>query len=174
MDTSWIITTQNAMLMAVLSAVGIYFTLILLTRLAGVRTFSKISSSDFAVTVAIGTIVGSTLLTKDPPLFQSIIALATLLLLQMGVARFRDVSFVKKLVDNKPILLMKDQEMLKENMKKARVTKDDILIKLREANVTRFSQIKAVVMENTGDISVLHHQDEDHELEEEILNDVKI
>jgi len=45
--------------------------------------------------------------------------------------------------------------------------------KLREANVIQFSQVKAVVFEATGDISVLHVGDEDLELEDELLTGVK-
>jgi uncharacterized membrane protein YcaP (DUF421 family) len=52
------------------------------------------------------------------------------------------------------------------------VTKADLYSKLREANVIRFSQVKAVVFEATGDISVLHIGDENMELEDEILKGV--
>lgn len=174
MDLSWIVTTLSSAFMVVISTLGIYFTLILFTRLAGVRTFSKMSSFDFAVTVAIGSLIASTILTKKPPLFQSIVAMGTLFLIQMVIAAFRDTSFIRNAVDNKPILLMRGEEMIESNMKKAKVTREDLLGKLREANVTQFSQIKAVVMETTGDISVLHHAGEDHELDKELLDDVRL
>lgn len=173
MDSSWVVTSFTSSLMVILSALGIYFALILFTRLSGVRTFSKMSSFDFAVTVAIGSLVASTILTKSPPLLQSVVAMGTLFLIQSGVAVIRRTSIVKGLVDNQPILLMKGAEVLKENMKKAKVTHEDLLGKLREANVTQFSQIKAVVMETTGDISVLHHEDKEHQLEEQLLEDVR-
>lgn len=173
MDYSWILTSFQSVLMVILSTIGIYVALILFTRMAGVRTFSKMSSFDFAVTVAIGSLIASTILTKSPPLFQSIVAMGTLFVIQMGIATLRETSFVRNVVDNKPILLMKGSEMLEPNMRKAQVTRDDLLAKLREANVTQFRQIKAVVMETTGDISVLHHEKEDHNLEEELLKDVR-
>lgn len=173
MDSSWIVTTFSSFIMVVVSTLGIYISLILFTRLAGVRTFSKMSSFDFAVTVAIGSLIASTILTKNPPLLQAITAMGGLFLIQMIIAQFRDTDLVRKIVDNKPILLMDGTEMLESNMKKARVTKEDILGKLREANVTQFNQIKAVVMETTGDISVLQHHEEDHELERKLLTDVR-
>lgn len=173
MDYSWIVTSFQSVLMVILSTLGIYVVLILFTRLSGVRTFSKMSSFDFAVTVAIGSLIASTILTKSPPLFQSVVAMGTLFVIQISIASFRETSFMRNLVDNKPILLMRGSEILEPNMKKAKVTRDDLLGKLREANVTQFSQIKAVVMETTGDISVLHHEGENHELEEELLKDVR-
>lgn len=173
MDFSWITTSFSSALMVIISTIGIYVALILFTRLAGVRSFSKMSSFDFAVTVAIGSLVASTVLAKDPPLFQAIVALGVLFLIQIGVASLRSRSFVRGLVDNKAILLMDGTEIIQENMKKARVTHADLLGKLREANVTQFSQIKAVVMESTGDISVLHHQDQDHKIDDELLQDLR-
>lgn len=172
MDYSWIVTSSQSVLMVILSTLGIYVVLILFTRLSGVRTFSKMSSFDFAITVAIGSLIASTILAKSPPLFQAVVAMASLFAIQMVIAGFRDRSFIRSLVDNKPILLMRNTEMLEENMKKAKVTREDILGKLREANVTQFSQIKAVVMETTGDMSVLHHHETDHELEEKLMEDV--
>ncbi|WP_234568333.1 DUF421 domain-containing protein [Rhodohalobacter sp. 614A] len=173
MDSSWIVTTFSSVIMVVISTFGIYFALILFTRIAGVRTFSKMSSFDFAVTVAIGSLIASTVLTKNPPLFQSIAAMGTLFIIQITIAGFRETSLVRNVVDNKPILLMKGTRMLEGNMRKAKVTRNDLLGKLREANVTQFNQIKAVVMETTGDISVLHHNDEAHELEMGLLDDVR-
>ena len=76
--------------------------------------------------------------------------------LQIGVAMGRRLKWVQHVVDNSPLLLMDGSTILEDNMRKARVSKSDLRSKLREANVTQLSQIKAVVFETTGDISVLH------------------
>ncbi len=174
MDLSWLLTTKTAILMVVISSLGIYISLILFTRIYGVRSFSKMSSFDFAITIAIGSVIASAILSKNPPLLQSIVALASLFVLQMTVSKFREYSFMRMLVDNKPILLMNGADILEENMKTAKVTHEDLLCKLREANVTQFSQVKAVIMETTGDISVLHHQDTDHKIDDGLIEDVRI
>lgn len=174
MDLSWIKTTVDTSVMVVLSTVGIYVALILFTRIAGLRSFSKISSFDFAITVAIGSIVATTILTKNPPLIQAIVALGVLYAIQMTVANLRGSSTaMSKLVDNEPILLMNGTTILENNLKKTKVTYDDLRAKLREANVTQINQVKAVVMETTGDISVLHHEDKDHELDPMLLENVR-
>lgn len=173
MDLSWLLTSTTAITMVVISSIGIYISLILFTRMYGVRSFSKMSSFDFAITVAIGSVIASAILSKNPPLLQSIVSLGSLFVLQMTVAKFRNYRFMQKIVDNKPILLMNGVDILQENMKAARVTREDLLAKLREANVTQFNQVKAVVMETTGDISVLHHQDTDHKIDDELIEDVR-
>ena len=161
-------------LMAVfLSAIGIYFSVILFTRLAGKRSFSKMSSFDFAMTIAIGSIIGSTLLLTSVNLITGIAGLASVYLLQQSVAYLRRFPSFAHIVENKPFLLMKGSKILEDNLKRARVTKGDLRAKLREANVLRRTQIKAVVFETTGDISVLHSEKEDDEIEDWLLEDVR-
>ncbi|MGB3468202.1 MAG: YetF domain-containing protein, partial [Cyclobacteriaceae bacterium] len=93
-------------------------------------------------------------------------------ILQMTLAHLRKKKTVQNLIDNKPLLLMEGAQLLEENMKKAQVTESDIRGKLREANVLRLDQVKAVIFESTGDISVLH-TDKDIEIEEFIITDVQ-
>ena len=174
MDYSWIYATASAATMAVISAIGIYLALIIFTRTAGVRSFSKLSGFDFAITVAIGSIIASTVLDQTPSLILAIIALMSLFLIQVIVAKLRrSSSFVRTLVDNKPILLMKGEKMLEDNMAKAKVSRSDLLAKLREANVLKLDQIHAVVMETTGDISVLHYDEDEISFDTELLDDLE-
>ncbi|MCW9708333.1 DUF421 domain-containing protein [Fodinibius salsisoli] len=174
MDLSWITTSWMSVWMVIVSTVGIYFALIAFTRLAGLRSFSKMSSFDFAITVAFGSILASTILAKDPPLFQAVIGLGTLYVIQMIVANLRGNSTImSSLVDNEPLLLMRGSDILEDNLKKAKVTHADLHAKLREANATQLSQVKAVVMEATGDIAVLHHEDPTHELDGQLLKGVR-
>ena len=117
MDLSWIVTSWSAVLMVVISTIGIYIALIAYTRMAGLRSFSKMSSFDFAIT-------GST-------------------------------QNVKQFVT---VLPVEDPELIN---------------KLREANVTQLSQVYAVIMEATGDISVMHNDSDEHELDDILLKGVR-
>lgn len=169
----WIYTTWPTVLMVVLSAAGIYITLMVCTRIAGLRSFSKMSSFDFALTVAIGSIIASSLLTDSPPLLQAVVALATVFGLQFIVSRSRaSMAWVQTTIDNQPMLLMAGTEVLEQNMSRARVSKNDLRAKLREANVTSLDQVYAVVMESTGDISVLHRESDSDTLDTRLLNGV--
>lgn len=157
MQWSWILTSLEAVLMVLLSTAGIYLSMILLTRVSGLRSFSKMSGFDFAVTVAIGSVLATTIVTEDPPLFQAAVALAALYGIQMLVATLRIRSpAVSAAVDNEPLLLMAGEEVLTENLRRAQVTEADVRAKLREANVLDPREVRAVVLETTGDVSVLH------------------
>ena len=172
-DWTWIGTSWTALLMVVLTTLGIYVSVIILTRVAGLRSFSKMSSFDFAITVAIGSVIASTIVAQTPPLVQAAMALAALYGVQMFVAFARTRwKWVRSAVDNTPLLLMNGQEILHENLKKAKVTEADLIAKLREANVIRLSEIRAVVMEATGDISVLHGDPDGPGLDDRICEGV--
>ncbi|MDT0650959.1 DUF421 domain-containing protein [Autumnicola edwardsiae] len=169
----WFGSSWEALAAICITAVGIYGAVIILTRIAGKRSFSKMSSFDFAMTVAVGSIIASTLLTTSVPLIQGIVGLAAIYTLQISVAFLRRFKVVSDHVDNSPLLLMDGKEILKDNLKKARVTEGDLRSKLREANVLNLSQVRAVIFETTGDISVLHSEDENEVFEDWLINDVK-
>lgn len=172
-DWLWITTTGSAALMVVVTTVGIYAALLLFTRMAGLRSFSKLSSFDFAITVAMGSVVATVILSEDPPLVQGIVGLASLFAIQSLVAVLRNRSGqVRWAVDNTPLLLMAGSEVIPENLRAARMTRDDLRAKLREANVIHRDHIRAVVMESTGDVSVLHAPSDGPALDPDVLRGV--
>ncbi len=156
----------------IFSALGIYISVIIMTRICGKRSFSKISSFDFAMTVAVGSIIATTVLSSSVSMLQGIAGLVAVYLLQIGAAFARRNKTVRNLMDNSPLLLMDGNRVIEDNLRKARVTRGDLRSKLREANVTRLSQVKAVVFETTGDISVLH-EDGDETLDLWLMKDVR-
>lgn len=175
MDHSWITASYATLFIVSLTAIGVFFALIIFTRIAGLRSFSKMSSTDFAVTIAIGALAASVIIAPDPPLLQGVAAIALLYILQIVTNYLRSrFSIFAKFIDNEPLLLMNGSKILDENLKKVRVSHKELRYKLREANVTQLSQVKAVVLESTGDVSVLHHRDGGHQLDSELLKDVRV
>ena len=173
-DWTWIAAEGDAALMVVLSAVALYALLILFTRLVGLRSFSKMSGFDFAITIAIGSVLASVTLWQKPTLWEGTVALGALFGLQFVVGNLRKrLPRVTGLIDNAPLLLMDGTTVLSENLRRANMTEADLRAKLREANVTQLEQVRAVVMESTGDVSVLHAPPEAPALDDELLADVE-
>lgn len=169
-EIDWLLRDPQGLPMIPLTAVCIYLVLIAWTRFMGLRSFSKMSGFDFAVTVAMGSLVAATVAAPTPSLAQGAVALSSLFAIQLLVARFRVRSEgLRRAVDNAPLLLMDGAEMLEANMRSAGVSEADLRAKLREANVLRPGQIRAVVLESTGDVSVLHAVDDDGELDRALL-----
>jgi len=168
----WFEASLTSLIAIGLSAIGIYLAIIIFTRLAGKRSFSKMSGFDFAITIAIGSIIASSILSSSVSLLQGVFGLAMVYLLQSCMAILRRFNWFQETVDNSPLLLMDGKDILYKNLKKARVTESDLRSKLREANVIELSEVRAVVFEATGDISVLHSAEDDKNLESWLLKDV--
>lgn len=131
---------------------------VILVRINGLRSFSKMTSFDFVMTVAIGSLLAGAGQSTDLGGFlQPLLAMLALFVFQNVVARlrFRSDRF-QKCVQNTPVLLMRDGVILERALAETRVSKGDLVAKLRESNVLDFSEVRAAVLETTGDISILH------------------
>lgn len=150
-------STFGPVLWVVASTIGMYTTIFGYARWSGVRSFAEMSTYDIAVTIAIGSLLATTVATKDPPLLQGMVALTTLFAIQLCISRLRShYSGVRRATDNTPILLMgPGGTMKRRSMAVARVTEQDLRTHLRGANVLDPSRIDAVVIEGTGEIHVL-------------------
>ncbi|WP_240493046.1 DUF421 domain-containing protein [Kushneria phosphatilytica] len=62
-----------------------YLALIVVLRLSGKRTLSKWNAFDFVVTIALGSVLASALMSSSVSLLQSIVALCVLVLLQFAI-----------------------------------------------------------------------------------------
>ncbi|MEM7710714.1 MAG: YetF domain-containing protein [Pseudomonadota bacterium] len=125
-------------------------------RVAGLRSFAKMSAHDFAVTVAMGSVVAATVLDPEVPWWTSALALAALLAMQSGIGAVRAwLPRVQRWTDNEPLVLMADGQVRDDALRHARLTRDDLRQKLRQAGVSRMADAALVVLETTGDVSVL-------------------
>jgi len=167
----WFELTLDSAVAILLSCLGIYLSIIIYTRIFGKRSFSKMSSFDFAMTVAVGSMLATTVLSESVSLPEGMIGLFFIYLLQLVAAYLRRWDTFREAIDNSPLLLMDGREILHENLLKARVTVTDLRSKLREANVIELEDVKAVVFETTGDIIVIHAHD-DRKINEWLLQDV--
>ena len=170
----WIFTSFDIVTPTLVSAGLIYTLIIVYTRLFGLRSFSKMSSFDFAMTIAVGSLLASTVVNKSTTVLQGGVALFSLFFLQTAIAFLRrKVSWFSTAVDNQPLLLMRGDQILHDNLRRAHLSESDLHAKLREANVLNYSQVKAVVFETTGDVSVLHTDQSDIVLDTKLLQGVR-
>lgn len=165
-NLDWLFSDWNTLLITLFSTILIYICIIIITRINGLRTFAKMSSFDFAITIAIGSILATTLISKSQSVANGAAGLIVLVSLQAFIAWGRRKSnWFENTISNTPVLLMDGSTLLRDNMKATRISESDVYAKLREANVTNFNQVLAVVLETTGDISVLHAKSDDAQLD---------
>ncbi|AOW16577.1 DUF421 domain-containing protein [Polaribacter vadi] len=156
----------------VVSVLGVFSIIIAITRVFGLRTFAKMSSFDFASTIAVGSVLASVILNTDYSLLKGAVVLVSIIGFQTLFSFLvRKVDIFKELFTNKPQIIMWNGKILYDKLKKCNVGEDDLIAKLREANVHDFNEVKAAVFESTGDVSVIHNK-EDKEISLQILTDV--
>lgn len=153
----------------VVSATVMLCVIIATVRIVGLRSFAKMSSFDFVVTVAMGSLLAAISLSRSS-LADGVAAVLTLLGVQAAIALWRRHRGRASAVDNEPLLLMVGSQMIEENLTRSRVTADDVRGKLREANVHNYGEVRYVVLEATGDVSVVHGEGE---LDPDIFSDVR-
>lgn len=155
------------------SVLAMYVAVLLLVRLAGLRSFAEMTSFDFAMTIAVGTIIGTTAISGTISVPVGAIALATLFLFQFTIAWARVHTSWGDLFDNTPRLVMANGEVLDGPLEDTRLTREDLYAKLREANVRNFDEVLAVVVETTGDVSVIHTEGGDVDFDKGLLEGVE-
>lgn len=129
-----------------------------LVRVLGLRSFSKMTAFDFVMTIATGSLLAGAAQATDWQGFgKAIVGMTGLFLFQYMAAIARRRSDIAELIlQNEPVFLMKNGRLIEAALKETRVKASDIYAKLREANALRLEDVHAVVLETTGDISVLH------------------
>jgi len=156
-------------------AVLFFCVAILLMRVLGKRTTSQMNNFDWIVTVAIGSLVSSGILLKDVSVsdaFTAVIVLGACQWFTTWVVI--QAPWMARVVKPTPRLLMHDGEVLKEAMRKERISVDELYGRLRENGHSQLETVKWVVLETDGRMTVISARDVDRDLDEaELLGNVK-
>lgn len=133
-----------------------YAALVVMLRLSGKRTLSKMNAFDLVVTVALGSSLATVLLSKQVALAEGVLALALLIVLQFVVTwiSVRSAGF-KRFIKAEPVMLFYRGEFLYGIMKKERVTEDEIAAAVRRERIASLDEVSAVVLETDGTFSVV-------------------
>ena len=135
-----------------LAYVGLVF--FLLT--SGKRSLTQLNAFDLVVTVALGSILSTILLNKNVSLLEGLLAFILMILLQF-LLTFISVRWKKfnKIIKSEPSLLYLNGSFLRETMKKERMSEGDILQSVRNDGIGDLKEVKAIVLENDGSLSVI-------------------
>ncbi|MEN6584201.1 MAG: YetF domain-containing protein [Armatimonadota bacterium] len=141
-----------------IAVVGVlaYAGLVILQRITGKRTLSKMNAFDLVVTVALGSALATTILSKTTALTDGLLIFALLMLLQYVVTWLSVRSkTLSKLVKSTPKMLFYQGEFLHDAMLKERVVEAEILQAIRNHGIANVRDVEAVVLETDGTFSVI-------------------
>jgi uncharacterized membrane protein YcaP (DUF421 family) len=142
-------------LTVVVTTLCIYLAFILMVRLVGSRALTSTSIFDFACVVAFGSILGRTVLLRDPTLAIGVVALATFLTAQGAMGLARQNRSLDRWLSPAPVLLVSDGALVSANMRRAHVVEDEVRQAVRRAGARSLADVRCVVLERNGSISVV-------------------
>lgn len=151
--------TWTSIMKIVIVGTASYAGLLVLQRISGKRTLSKLNAFDLVVTVALGSTLATTILSPDVALADGVVAFGVLMLLQLAVTfvSVRTPRF-RKLVKASPTLLVENGSMLPDVMQRERVTEDEVLQVVRSTGRASLDGLD-IVLETNGKMSVVSRSD---------------
>ena len=133
-----------------------YSGLVLLVRISGKRTLSKMNAFDLVVTVALGSTLATVILAKDVALAEGMVAFALLIGLQFSITWLSVRSAtVSQLVKAEPTLLFYQGAFLPDQLQRSRVLEAEVRAAIREQGIAALDEVEAVVLETDGSFAVV-------------------
>ncbi|MDB0581323.1 DUF421 domain-containing protein [Salinicoccus roseus] len=150
----------------VLVGIMAYLSLVVILRVSGKRTLTKMNAFDFIVTIALGSILASIITSKDITIAQGLTAFLVLVIMQYIFTKLSVKSRAfSSMIKSQPALLYYNEEFLTQNMKKERVLEIEVRQAARSSGKDDMSEVMAVVLETDGSISVISNQSDEPSLD---------
>lgn len=136
-----------------LSAVVVLF---IMTKLLGKRQVTQLSVFEYITGITIGSLAAYISLDMEATWYYGVISLAVWVAVSLGVELLQMKSkTLRDLIDGKATVLIKDGKIMEDNLKKERVTTDELMDQLRRKQIFKVADVEFAVMESSGEINVL-------------------
>ncbi|WP_151733975.1 DUF421 domain-containing protein ['Paenibacillus yunnanensis' Narsing Rao et al. 2020] len=130
--------------------------LFFLTKLLGKRQVSQLSFFEYITGITVGSLAAYISLDTDKTWHLGLIALGVWVGLSFVIEYLQIKSKkARDFIDFKSTVLIKDGKILEDNMKKERLTTDELLAELRKKDVFKLADVEFAIMESDGAINVL-------------------
>ena len=140
----------------ILRPVLVYAFLIVLLRFAGVRTLSQMNAFDLVVLLTLSNTVQNAIIGNDNSVLGGMIGAATLVALNVAVVRYlyRHRALDRR-IEGEPMLLVDDGRFVRPNLERCLITEDELMAAIRRQGAGELEEVRRVVLETSGAISVL-------------------
>ena len=144
----------------VIRAVIVFFVVFLITRIVGRRELSTMEPFDLILLIVTGDLVQQGVTQSDYSLTGAITVIATIALLTVALsyASFK-LPRLRPLLDGEPIVLAQDGVPIERNMRRERITTDELLAEARLQQISSLSEVRFAVLERNGAISFITRSD---------------
>ena len=143
------------MILSYLRTVVLYLLLLAVIRLMGKRQIGQMEPSELVVTMLVANLASIPMQDGGIPLFSGVVPILTVLgaELILSVLSMKSLRF-RKLLCGKPVILIENGTILQQNLRKTRITLDELTGHLREKNVLDLRSVQYAILETNGNLSV--------------------
>ena len=144
------------MLVSFARAVILYLALILVIRLMGKRQLGQMEPTEFVVTMLIADLASVPMQDEGIPLLSGLIPILVVLAIELllSVLVYHSVP-MRRFFCGKPVVLMHDGKLEQQNLRKTRVTPDELTEFLRLQGVTDLTTVQYAILETDGTLNVI-------------------
>jgi uncharacterized membrane protein YcaP (DUF421 family) len=143
------------MFQAIYKTVLLYLILFAAMRLVGKRQLGQMEPTEFVVTMLVANLASIPIENPDTPVHHGIIAILSVVVLEMvfSTVSLHCIRF-RRLMCGKPVILIENGNILYQNLKRSRVTLDELTGQLRLKDVLDISTVRFAILETNGSLSV--------------------
>ncbi len=144
------------MIISIIRTLLLYCFIIFAIRLMGKRQISDMQPSELVVTLVISDIASLPMQNTSQPLLSGIIPVIVLVALEIVTSVFMMKSKrFRRVICGSPVVVISDGKLLQKEMRRLRLTTDDLFALLRQQNIFSPEDVQYCIVETNGTVSVL-------------------
>jgi len=143
------------LLISYLRTAFLYLVLILAIRMMGKRQIGQMEASEFVVTMLVANLASIPMQDAAIPLYSGLLPILVVLGMELTLSGLilRSV-LIRRFFCGKPVILIDNGKVLLENLRRTRVTLDELTGHLRSKDVLDIQEVQFAVLETDGSLSV--------------------
>lgn len=149
------------MILSYLRTIFLYVVLIFCVRLMGKRQIGEMEPAEFVVTMLLANLASIPMQDGAIPLYSGLVPILTVLGTELVLSGLilRSVVF-RRFLCGKPVILIDNGKIVQENLRRTRVTLDELTGHLREKDVLDICTVQYAILETDGNLSVFPYPKE--------------
>lgn len=147
---------SSILFITIIKCILIYILSLILSKLIGIKIISQMNFFDFIMGVSVGSMIAKIVIDKDHVVFSGITALLMFTLLTIATSYLNLKSYTARMIMNaKTLILIENGRIIDKNVRKLKITVNELMMKLREKDVFNLEDVQFAIMERNGQLSVL-------------------
>ena len=149
------------MILSYIRTIILYLTMIVVIRIMGKRQIGQMEPSEFVVTMMVANLATIPMEDDGIALFAGLVPICVILGAEL-VLSFLNLksSKLRRLLCGKPVILIENGNILQQNLRKARISLDELTGHLREKDVLDLNAVQYAILETNGNLSVFPYPKE--------------